>query len=41
VLLTYEGTPHTAYRKGSACIDEAVDTYLLTGEPPAEGTTCR
>ncbi len=41
VLLTYEGTPHTAYRKGSTCIDEAVDTYLLTGEPPADGTRCR
>jgi pimeloyl-ACP methyl ester carboxylesterase len=41
VLLTYEGTPHTAYRKGSTCIDDAVDTYLLTGEPPADGTTCR
>jgi pimeloyl-ACP methyl ester carboxylesterase len=41
VLLTYEGTPHTAYRKGSRCIDEAVDTYLLTGEPPADGSRCR
>ncbi len=40
VLLTYDGTVHTAYRKGSACIDAAVDTYLLTGRPPAEGTTC-
>ncbi len=40
VLLSYDGTPHTAYRQGSACIDDAVDTYLLTGRPPADGTTC-
>ncbi len=41
VLLTYEGTPHTAYRKGSACIDTAVDTYLVQGTTPDEGTTCQ
>ena len=40
VLLSYEGTPHTAYRKGSSCVDDAVDTYLLQGVPPADGTTC-
>jgi pimeloyl-ACP methyl ester carboxylesterase len=41
VLLTYEGTPHTAYRKGSSCVDDAVDAYLLEGIPPPDGTTCR
>jgi pimeloyl-ACP methyl ester carboxylesterase len=41
VLLTYDGTPHTAYRKGSACIDSAVDSYLLDGVVPADGTRCR
>jgi pimeloyl-ACP methyl ester carboxylesterase len=41
VLLTYDGTPHTAYRKGSACVDGAVDAYLLDGTVPAAGTTCR
>lgn len=40
VLLTYDGDGHTAYGKGNACVDEAVDTYLLTGQPPADGTTC-
>jgi pimeloyl-ACP methyl ester carboxylesterase len=40
VLLTYDSTPHTAYRLGSACIDAAVDTYLIEGTPPEDGTVC-
>lgn len=40
-LLTLEGDGHTAYRRGSACIDRAVDRYLLEGLPPAVGTRCR
>lgn len=40
VLLTYEGDGHTAYRRGSTCIDAAVDTYLLRGVPPVDGTRC-
>lgn len=40
-LLTYVGDGHTAYRRGSACVDRAVDRYLLTGELPARGTRCR
>lgn len=39
-LLTYEGDGHTAYGRGSACIDSAIDTYLLDGTPPAEGKRC-
>ncbi len=39
-LLTYEADGHTAYRKGSSCIDDAVDTYLLTLRLPAPGTRC-
>ena len=41
VLLTRVGDGHTAYGKGSACTDNAVDRFLLTGTPPAEGTVCR
>lgn len=41
VLLTYEGEGHTAYMRGSACIDRAVDAYLLSGKTPVEGTSCR
>ncbi|MFC7218141.1 alpha/beta hydrolase [Streptomyces polyrhachis] len=40
VLLTYEGDGHTAYVRGSACVDGAVDRYLLTGRPPENGTRC-
>ena len=39
-LLTYVGDGHTAYGRGSDCIDSAIDTYLLHGTPPAEGKRC-
>ena len=39
-LLTYEGDGHTAYGGGSACIDAAVDTYLLSGVVPPPNKTC-
>ncbi|MFJ9818818.1 alpha/beta hydrolase [Streptomyces sp. NPDC101151] len=39
-LLTYVGDGHTAYGRGSTCIDSAIDTYLLHGTPPAEGKRC-
>jgi pimeloyl-ACP methyl ester carboxylesterase len=40
-LLTYDGDGHTAYRRGSACIDRAVDAYLLQGTLPAAGLVCQ
>lgn len=40
-LLTFEGDGHTAYRRGSSCIDREVDRYLLAGKLPAEGARCR
>jgi pimeloyl-ACP methyl ester carboxylesterase len=39
VLLTLDGDGHTAYMQGSACIDQAVDQYFLTGKA-AVGITC-
>ena len=39
-LLTYVGDGHTAFGAGSDCIDDAVTGFLLTGTPPAPGTTC-
>ncbi|MGX1368411.1 pimeloyl-ACP methyl ester carboxylesterase [Streptomyces canus] len=39
-LLTYEGDGHTAYGRGSACIDSAINAYLLRGTPPAAGKRC-
>ena len=40
-LLTMNGDGHTAYRRGSTCIDSAVDGYFLTGALPASGTVCQ
>jgi pimeloyl-ACP methyl ester carboxylesterase len=39
-LLTYDGDGHTAYHRGSACIDSVVDAYLIHGTVPAKGATC-
>jgi pimeloyl-ACP methyl ester carboxylesterase len=40
-LLSWEGTVHTAYHQGSDCVDEKVESYLLTGALPAVGTRCK
>ncbi len=39
-LITYEGDGHTAYLRGSRCVDKAVDAYLLRGTVPKEGLRC-
>jgi pimeloyl-ACP methyl ester carboxylesterase len=39
-LLTYVGQGHTAYGHGHACIDQAVDEYLVDRKLPAEGERC-
>jgi pimeloyl-ACP methyl ester carboxylesterase len=39
-LLTYVGDGHTAYARGSDCIDTAVNAYLLRGKVPGEGKRC-
>ncbi|MEU9474659.1 alpha/beta hydrolase [Streptomyces sp. NPDC048191] len=39
-LLTYVGDGHTAYGRGSTCIDSTINAYLLNGTPPAEGKRC-
>ncbi len=40
VLVTYDGDGHTAYGRGSTCIDTAVNTYLLEGKAPPNGKKC-
>jgi pimeloyl-ACP methyl ester carboxylesterase len=40
-LLTMRGDGHTAYGGNSPCIDDAVNAYLLQGNLPAPGTSCR
>ncbi|MEG3628478.1 alpha/beta hydrolase [Streptomyces poriticola] len=39
-LLTYDGDGHTAYGRGSACIDSAINAYLLRGTAPDDGKRC-
>jgi pimeloyl-ACP methyl ester carboxylesterase len=39
-LLTYAGDGHTAFGRGSTCIDTAINTYLLRGTPPTAGKRC-
>ncbi|SFO14787.1 alpha/beta hydrolase fold [Actinomadura madurae] len=41
VLLTFDGDGHTAYLQGNSCVNEATDKYLVTTDPPKDGTTCR
>lgn len=40
VLVTREGEGHTGYNKGNACVNRAVDDYLIDGTVPDDGLTC-
>jgi len=40
-LLTFDGVGHTAYGDGNACVDGAVDDYLLKGTLPKQDLVCR
>ncbi|WP_406285141.1 alpha/beta hydrolase [Embleya sp. NBC_00896] len=40
-LLTYDGDGHTAFGRGSDCVDRAVVDYLTQGTVPNDGKTCR
>ena len=39
-LITYKGEGHTAYNKGSDCVDAAVDDYLVDGAVPTTDVAC-
>jgi pimeloyl-ACP methyl ester carboxylesterase len=39
-LLTYDGWGHGAYWKGSTCVTQATDRYLMTTVVPPAGTHC-
>lgn len=39
-LVTYNGEGHTAYNKSNACINDAVDSYLIDGTVPADDPNC-
>ncbi len=40
VLISRDGDGHTAYNKGNACVDTAVEDYLLEGVVPEDGLEC-
>jgi len=40
VLITRVGEGHTGYNKGNACVDAAVEAYLLQGIVPEDGLRC-
>jgi len=40
VLITRDGDGHTGYKKGNACVDGAVETYLLQGTAPTADINC-
>lgn len=39
-LITYVGDGHTAYQRGSRCVDKAVDAYLLRAAVPKARLRC-
>jgi pimeloyl-ACP methyl ester carboxylesterase len=41
VLITRVGEGHTGYNKGNACVDDAVEAYLLGQSVPEDGLECR
>jgi pimeloyl-ACP methyl ester carboxylesterase len=41
VLVTRQGDGHTAYTSKNECIKRIVDDYLVDGEVPKDGTTCK
>ncbi len=40
VLITRVGEGHTGYNKGNACVDDAVEAYLIDGTVPEDGLRC-
>lgn len=40
VLIRRDGDGHTAYNAGNACVDKAIEDYLLDGTVPEDGLSC-
>lgn len=40
VLVSRDGDGHTGYASGNACVDEAVEDYLVDGTVPEDGLRC-
>jgi pimeloyl-ACP methyl ester carboxylesterase len=39
-LITYDGEGHTAFNKGSSCVDDVIEAYLIDGTVPDSDPTC-
>lgn len=39
-LLTWKGEGHTAYGRANSCLEDKVDSYLVSGTVPADNTVC-
>ncbi len=39
-LITYKGEGHTAYGRSNACVNDAVDTFLIEGTLPSKEPVC-
>jgi pimeloyl-ACP methyl ester carboxylesterase len=40
VLISRDGDGHTGYHQGNACVDHAVESYLVSGVVPRNGLSC-
>lgn len=40
VLVSRDGDGHTGYNSGNACVDKAVEGYLIEGTVPKDGLSC-
>jgi len=40
-LILLKGEGHTGYGRGSTCVDEAVDVYLIKRETPSKVLICK
>ncbi|WP_299056800.1 alpha/beta hydrolase [uncultured Nocardioides sp.] len=40
VLVSRDGDGHTGYNQGNACVDDAVESYLVEGTVPDDGLEC-
>ena len=40
VLLSRDGDGHTGFQQGNACVDKAIEAYLVAGKVPRDGTSC-
>ena len=40
VLVSRDGDGHTGYNAGNACVDQAIEAYLVRGKVPQDGLSC-